>query len=293
MPEKYRYQSYVLVLDKQEEDIFSPSEIYHENSKLDPDISLPEFQKINEIRTNPDMIAIMAKAFKEYPGCQSIDLPLDVDLGDITLDQAIRYRRSVRNFTGEPINIEQLSALLLFSYGITGQFTYTLPYRKPEIQYLRAAPSAGGLYPIEIYPVVLNVTDLEPGIYHYNVKDHALSRLKSGDYKKIIPPLLSGQTFTEKCAVIFLLTALFKRTTIKYGERGYRFVMLDAGHIGQNMYLASVALELGCLAIGGFYERHLERILEIDGVEESLVYVLCVGKPSPENPGVPPTGDWK
>lgn len=293
MPEKYRYESYALVLDNENAELFSPYEIYHENSKLDQDISLPDFRKISEIRTNPDMIALMAKAFKEYPGCPSVALPLDVEIEEMTLGQAIRYRRTVRNFTGGSITLEQLSALLLYSYGITGQFTYTLPMRKPEIQYLRAAPSAGGLYPIEIYPVVLRVDGIEPGIYHYQVKEHALALMKAGDYTEIVPPLLSGQAFTSKCAVIFLLTAIFQRTTRKYGERGYRFVMLDAGHIGQNMYLSSVGLGLGCLAIGGFYDREIEELLEIDGVEESPVYSLCVGIPSEENPGLPPTGDWK
>ena len=155
MPEKYRFESFALVVDKEEGSLFSPYELFHENSKFDEHVSLPEFQKIVDIRSNPQLIKVMSRAFKEYPGLKTISLPYDVDLGEMPLGEAIRLRRSVRHFTGETIPLEQLSALLLYSNGITGQFTYA--FRNPEIQYLRAAPSAGALYPIEIYPVILHV----------------------------------------------------------------------------------------------------------------------------------------
>lgn len=287
--EKSKYESFVLITE--EEDLLSLYELYHENSKLDPDVSLPDFKKIAEIRNNPAFIAIMAKAFKEYPGCPQIPLPMEVELGNVPIGDVIRQRRSVRNFTGEAITRDELSALLLYSNGISGQFTYML--QKPEIQYLRAAPSAGGLYPIEIYPVILNVTGLEQGIYHYKVKEHALEQLQKGDCHNVIPPLLSNQPFTKNCAALFILTAIFKRTTLKYGQRGYRFVMLDAGHIGQNVYLAATSLFLGCVGIGGFFERQLEEVLKLDGVEESVVYVLGVGKPDLEKPYAPPVADWE
>ncbi len=289
--DKSRYGAFEM-LDTEKEDYFSLYELFHENSKLDPDISVPDFKRIAEIRNNPACLSVMAKAFKQYPGRPAIALPLDVELEEATIGDVIRARRTVRNFTGEPITIEQLSALLTYSYGITGQFTYNM--QRPEIQYLRAAPSGGGLYPIEIYPVVLWVNGVAPGIYHYNVKAHALVELQSGNFHDTIPPLLSGQSFTKQCAVIFLLTAMFKRTTRKYGQRGYRFVLLDAGHIGQNFYLAATALSLGCLAIGGAYDRQIEEILHLDGVEESLVYVLAVGHPALDKPYVPPASDeWQ
>lgn len=286
--EKSRYDAFAM-MDQDSNDYFSLYELFHENSKLDPDVSVPDFKRIAEIRNNPAYIAVMSKAFKQYPGLPSISLPLDVELGEANIGDVIRMRRTVRNFTGEPISLEQFSAVLLYSYGITGQFTYNL--QRPEIQYLRAAPSGGGLYPIEVYPVVLHVDGVAPGIYHYNVKDHALTELEKGNFHDIIPPLLSGQSFTKKCAAIFLLTAMFKRTTRKYGQRGYRFVLLDAGHIGQNFYLAATAMALGCLAIGGAYDRQVEEILRLDGVEESLVYVLAVGHASLDKPYVPPASD--
>jgi SagB-type dehydrogenase family enzyme len=291
MPEKYKYESFALVLDTEENNLFSPYELYHENSKFDKDVSLPEFQKIVDIRSNPELITVMARAFREYPGCPVMPLPLDAELGELTLSQAIRYRRTVRHFTNAAISLPQLSAILLYSGGITGQFTYT--FKKPEIQYLRAAPSAGALYPIEIYPVVLNVTDCEQGIYHYNVKDHALVQLRKQDCHELIPPLLTGQVFTKECAVIFLLTAIFKRTTIKYGQRGYRFVLLDAGHIAQNIYLCATSFNLGCVALGGFYDREMEEILNLDGVEESLVYALAIGHRSEDQTGLlQMTNNW-
>jgi len=142
----------------------------------------------------------------------------------------------------------------------------------------RSAPSAGALYPIEIYPVVNRVTGLEPGIYHYNVRDHALELLKGGDYRGQLIRYCLGQEMPGTANVVLILTAIFHRTRWKYRERAYRYVMLEAGHIGQNIYLAATAMGMGACAIGAFLDDPINRLLEVDGVREAVVYLLTVGR---------------
>jgi SagB-type dehydrogenase family enzyme len=134
------------------------------------------------------------------------------------------------------------------------------------------------LYPIETYVVVHNVVDIEPGLYHYAVAEHTLAQLRDGNLRTEIMVAGIGQEMLAEAQVCFVLSAIFQRTRWKYRERTYRYVQLEAGHIGQNLYLAATSLGLGACAIGAFLDDSLNDLLGVDGEEEAALYIVTVGK---------------
>lgn len=206
--------------------------------------------------------------YKTYPRTRTIPLPPDFSPGGLGLEEAIARRRSLRDYSGQAMSLVELSSLLYHASGITLEGSYPL----------RAAPSAGALYPIEIYPVVHNVEGLAAGLYHYAVREHALELLEEGDFRQQVVQYAVGQEMTGRANVVFLLTAIFQRTEWKYGVRAYRYVMIEAGHIGENIYLTATSLGLGVCAVGAFFDDDLNRLLEVDGEEEAVIYMLTVGK---------------
>ncbi len=206
--------------------------------------------------------------YKTYPQARTIPLPPDFSPGSLSLEEAIVQRRSRRNYSGQALSLAELSSLLHHASGITLEGSFPL----------RAAPSAGALYPIEIYPVVHNVEDLEVGLYHYAVREHALELLKEGNFRQEIVQHAIGQRMAGWANVVFLLTAIFQRTEWRYGVRAYRYIMMEAGHIGENVYLTATSLGLGACAVGAFLDEGLNRLLEVDGEEEAVIYMLTVGK---------------
>ena len=208
--------------------------------------------------------------FKEYKNViTNISLPNPVFNKDIKLWETIINRKSTRRFSNEQITLNDLSLLL---YGMTG-ITRITPY----IGY-RTTPSAGGLYPIEIYPIVNNIEDLEKGMYHYNISQHSIELLKKGDFRKQISDGCLGQNMAFNSAVNFIFTAMIERSKWKYLQRCYRYIYLDCGHIGQNFYLIAEALGLGACTIGAIFDDELNNALEIDGKRETSIYVGVVGK---------------
>ena len=180
----------------------------------------------------------------------------------------IRKRRSCRTFTGRPISLGQLSQLLWATQGIT-QTDLDYPFR--------ASPSAGALYPIETYLAVNHVEDLPPGVYHFYCPSHLLEVLAQGSFEKEFAQAALGQQMIVKASVLFVWTAIVERSKWKYGERGYRYIYLDGGHIGQNLYLAATALGLGCCTVGALYDDEINRLIGVDGMEETIVYMGVVG----------------
>ena len=205
--------------------------------------------------------------YKNYSGMKKIKLPKPNYRGMI-LEEAIEKRRSVRNYSHKAITLVQLSQLLFAAQGITGSL---YGYK------LRAAPSAGALYPFELYLVVNNVEGLSPGIYHYAVSDHALELLKPGDFSGQITDAALKQDMVGKANVTFLLSAIFDRTRHKYGERGFRYVYIEAGHISQNISLQAVSLGLGSVTIGAFLDDKVNQLVGVDGRKESVLYLHAVG----------------
>jgi len=208
-------------------------------------------------------------AFKKYPNAEKIKLPHDFKYRGIPVEEAIMKRRSNRNFIHHPISIEELSCLLYYASGIT---------KGEGARGLRAAPSAGALYPIEIYPVIHQVKGIKSGIYHYSIEDHSLELLKSGDYRQKLSQYCLGQEFAGKAGVAFIMTAVFARTKWKYRNRAYRYVLIEAGHIGENIYLTATSMGLGACAAGAFFDDQINAVLNIDGIKEAAIHITVVGK---------------
>lgn len=206
--------------------------------------------------------------YKTYPRLPKVDLN-DVSLS-FDLFSAIRQRKSQREFAGNPISKRELSLLLKYSCGITG------PMDQEQMR-RRAQPSGGARFPIEVYPFIFRGKDIEAGLYHYNIRDHRLDALLIDTFDAEAIQRYFVYPWVSDAACAFVLTAMFDRTKMKYGERGYRYVMLEAGHIGQNVYLISEALGIKCCAMGGTIDHSVEELLDIDGFTESVVYGLIVG----------------
>jgi SagB-type dehydrogenase family enzyme len=205
--------------------------------------------------------------FKDYPSTDKIELPA-IAHHATPVEQTIARRRSVREYSARPLTLAQLNRLLFYTTGINDTRWGSG---------LRAAPSSGALYPVETYLFIHAVENVTPGIYHYNIRDHALEQMHAGDYRQKIADAALGQEFFAQAGVVFALTGIFQRARFKYQDRTYRYVMLEAGHIGQNIYLEATTLGLGACAIGAFWDDDVNRLLEIDGKQEATLYLLTVG----------------
>ncbi len=181
----------------------------------------------------------------------------------------MKRRRSVREFREEPLSIAGLSQILWASQGIT---------QKTQGIGLRAAPSAGALYPIETYLVINNVSELAPGVYHYAVETQELEQIKKGDFRNPVARAALDQEVAYFANAVFVWTAVFDRSKWKYKQRAYRYVYLDAGHIAQNVALSAVALGLGSCQIAALYDEEANVLLGLDGINESTIYMTAVGK---------------
>lgn len=209
--------------------------------------------------------------YKEYPQAKSIELPSFEPSRPMTLDTALKQRKSVRDFQAKPISLGQLGHLLWASTGLQ---------RVEHGHEFRTAPSAGALYPIETYLIVNAVRKIEPGVYHYSVRDHKLEEIKQGDMRRQIAGAALGQGMSATAAAVFVWSAVFERCKWKYGQRAYRYVYLDAGHIAENLSLAAVGLNLGSCEIGALFDDDANAILGIDGQEESTILMAAVGVPA-------------
>lgn len=212
--------------------------------------------------------------YKEYPRYPSIMLPTPRRLEKKNLFEALIERKSVRKFNGEGVSLENISKLLFFSAGINR-------LEKKEASAKRVYPSGGARYPLEVYAVVKKDSkELKAGIYHYNVKFHALELIKKGGFSKELRIIAGGVNtgVMSSCSVVIAITAVFGRSEIKYGESAYRLILLEAGHLAQNAYLVSSAMTLGVCAIGGFVDDKVNELIEIDIEKEQAVYLLAVGK---------------
>jgi len=212
----------------------------------------------------------MPEQFKTYPDALArIELPaLPLDTGS-SLWKALAERRSRRDFLRLPLSLPTLASLLWATQGVTGQVDGFA---------LRTAPSAGALYPIETYLIVHRVEGLAEGLYHLDVWGKALEFLRPGNLEAEITAAALNQDMCANAPVVFVWTGVVPRGKWKYGERAYRYIYLDAGHIGENLYLSAEDLNLGCCTIGAFLDDEVNAILEVDGEIETAVYLAVVGK---------------
>ncbi|OGC87989.1 hypothetical protein A2419_00790 [Candidatus Adlerbacteria bacterium RIFOXYC1_FULL_48_26] len=208
--------------------------------------------------------------YKTYELLPSHILSRKVPERDPGLFATITERKSGRSFAPVPITTEELSTLLLYSCGEIVQ---------DDSSTRRAQPSGGPRYPVEAYVLALRSSDdLSAGVYHYNVQNHTLECINAREFSREDIGSLFMYPWVQDAAAVVILTGVFSRTKIKYGQRGYRYALLEAGHIGQNVYLVSQALGLQCCGMGGSYDTPIEELLDIDGENESLLYTLAVGK---------------
>ena len=180
----------------------------------------------------------------------------------------ISKRRSIREYTDEPLSLEQLSFILYSASSISGERMG---------QKLRTYPSAGAKYPIDIYVAVFNAENLEKGLYKYNDTKFQLELLSKGDFREELYEICIEQEFIKKASVLIILVARSLRSTYRYGERGIRYVLMDASYISSNIYLSSTYLNLGSCAIGAFADKGFKNFLNIKGEETFVVLAHSIG----------------
>jgi SagB-type dehydrogenase family enzyme len=204
---------------------------------------------------------------KTYPRAEVVELPPPLHRG-LTVEEAIKGRRSIRCYSSKSLSLSQLSELLFAAQGITGEH---------DGQPLRSAPSAGALYPIELYVAAHRVEDLAPGLYHYAVRRHALERIEAGDFRARLYQLTHEQDAASEANVVFILSAIYERVEGKYGARGKQYTHFEVGHISENITLEAVSLGLGSLTIGSFDDRRVNDLIGADGRRERALYLHAVG----------------
>ena len=214
--------------------------------------------------------------FKGYPDLAKIELPPTSVRAD--LFEVISQRKSVRNFTQQPISLAEISAVLKYSCGLHQEIRSEGGAHGDIVEHHRAQPSGGGRFPIEVYLVNFVSGEVPAGVFHYNVRDHQLTVLETRQFSPDDIRSLFTYPYVRQASCAIVLTAVFWRNQIKYGERGYRYVLHEAGHIGQNISLVGNALGLKSVMMGGSIDSAIEKLIDIDGITESLVYSVILGK---------------
>lgn len=197
------------------------------------------------------------------PGVGRVLLPPPRSEGMYSVEQALASRRSVRAFASRPLRLTDASQILWACQGISGPGG------------LRTAPSAGALYPLEVFLVSGEVEGLAPGIYRYLPADHTLETIRSGDFRNDLFGSALNQTAVRDAPATLVIAGVYDRTTGKYGERGIRYVHMEAGHAAENVYLQAGALGVGTVSIGAFHDGEVQRILLLDN--EDPLYLMPVG----------------
>lgn len=204
----------------------------------------------------------------EFDRSPEFPLPPPSQRGVMSVEESIARRRSVRRYKGEPLSLSQLSQVLWSAQGIT------------DAEGLRAAPSAGATYPIEVYVLVGQggVEGLDEGLYHYNVENHSLHRYKEGDFRQQLSIAALDQEFIVQAPVDIVICALYERTAWQYGRRAERYVHMEAGHVGGNIHLQAVALGLAVVMVGAFSDEDVSRVMDLER-EVRPLYIIPLGKP--------------
>lgn len=241
-------------------------ELFHENSKLSKHVVPP----------SPEHVRAKMKELVEsldFAGYPVVALPNGLAPLKMSLSEAISTRASALNINRCEVSLEDVATLLHSAYGVNRD-NKNSAFPRP----FRVVPSAGALYPLEVFFHASHVQDLRPGVYHYNPTKNHLRLLRDGDHAATLAPMLAQPEIARGASLIIFITALFERSIFKYGDRGYRFVYLEAGHMAQNINLVSNGLGLGCMNIGGFFDRQIDDFLTLDGVTHSVIYMVALGK---------------
>lgn len=242
-----------------ERDLFAPSELFHENSKI--------FAAAAHFTMSASALSAAARGFKRFQHAKREPLPRTAQTGTSALASTMTSRRSCRAFNGQAVSLDDIASLAFLVMGSHSDGR-------------RCLPSAGGLYPLDLYIAAGGVDGLDPGLLHYDPLDHALARLTVTNPLSAIRDAVFIPEALDGASAVFLITAVFGRSKIKYGERAYRFALLEAGHAMQNLLLAATGLGLGSCPVGGFIDDRLHDLIGIDGVEEAALYAGIIGHPA-------------
>jgi SagB-type dehydrogenase family enzyme len=223
---------------------------------------------------------------REYPLQPHILLPEPI-IPDSPFSKVIRGRRSRRNFQPRPLALEELSALMYCTLGETGRLTTAFEDDLPVEASLRSIPSGGALHPTRVFLVLLQEGDLPRGLYHYDTPEHSLELVKpllDTDIEALFAafPIHPYVVDLAQASGICFVTTKFWRTRAKYGPRGYRYCLQEAGAACQNFGLTAVALGLAHVVLGGFYDDEVHAALAIDGVDHAVITAIAVGAPAEE-----------
>ena len=195
----------------------------------------------------------------------SLMLPEPRLRSEVSVEEALLKRRSVREYGNAPLTLEEVSQLLWAAQGITSEWGG------------RTAPSAGALYPLEVYIVVGNVENLSPGVYKYNPERHELIKVRDDDVREELAEAALSQVWVKEGAIDIIIAAVYGRTTKKYGDRGVRYVHMEAGHAAQNIYLQAATLDLGMVTVGAFHDDWVKEIMSMPE-DEIPLYLIPVGR---------------
>ncbi len=196
---------------------------------------------------------------------ETVRLPEPLQDSNTSVEQALLKRRSTRTYRDGPLTLSQVSQLLWAAQGVTGRGG------------LRTAPSAGALYPLEIYVVAGNVDGLPQGVYYYRLSGNDLIRMVNGDKRGRLCKAALGQSSVKNAAAVMVFSAVYERVTVKYGDRGIQYVHMEAGHAAQNVCLQAVSLDMGTVVIGAFHDEAVKEVLKMSDREQPL-YIIPMGR---------------
>jgi len=222
--------------------------------------------------------------FKEFPQAERFTLPTDFLPLPGSLDTLIQRRSSERNYSEEAVDLRTLSTFLHYTYGLN---RFVAAYNHKEYP-VRMTPSSGGLQAMDLYVLVNQVEGLPKGLYYYHPHPHRLLLLDRGNMRRHLARCCVGAEWVGEVPVVFLTAANMPRIRWKYGERAYRCVHLDTGHLSQSMYLVATALELNHCAILGYFDDMVNRLMQLDGHTEFVVLLNSLGhKPHRDSCALP------
>ena len=218
-----------------------------------------------KMRLRDLLFSITLSAMSAAHSSDMINLPEPRLESDTSIEQAIHNRRSVREFSNKPLSLSEISQLLWSAQGTT------------DDKGLRSAPSAGALYPLVLYLVAGNVKGLNPGIYQYSPAGHQLRKMRDGDSRMDLARAALQQHWIQESAAVLIFSAIEKRTTRKYGQRGIRYIHIEVGHSAQNVFLQAQSLGLGAAVVGAFDDSRIGTILNMPA-EEQVLYLMPLGR---------------